>query len=140
MRYCYQCHHFTIGQALYCNRCGMSYDVKVCPARHLNPRNAEVCSECGSRDLSTPAPRMPLWLAPVLFLLALVPGGGLVLVLLVLSFNLAHTFLTTQQIPLGLLLRILAVSLVWFAYIHLPHFITDLFRSSWRRGRHRHIR
>ena len=48
MRYCNQCHRITPGEPLFCNLCGRSYDFKLCPHRHPNPRNAEVCSECGS--------------------------------------------------------------------------------------------
>ena len=69
MRYCNQCHRITPGEPLFCNFCGRSYDFKLCPHRHPNPRNAEICSQCGSRELSTPHPRVPLWLAPLLVLL-----------------------------------------------------------------------
>ena len=63
MRYCNECHRMTAGEPLFCNFCGRSYDLKLCPHRHPNPRNAEICSECGSRDLSTPHPHVPLLLA-----------------------------------------------------------------------------
>jgi len=54
---------------LFCNFCGRSYDVKLCSKLHMNPRFAEACSHCGSRDLSVPQPKVPLafrlaaWLA-----------------------------------------------------------------------------
>src|SRR5580700_8399856 len=60
MKYCYQCGHITAGEPLYCNHCGRSYDVKLCPRHHQNPRGAEVCSQCGSRELSTPQPKIPM--------------------------------------------------------------------------------
>src|SRR5271168_3387273 len=60
MKYCYQCGQTTGGKPLFCNFCGRSYDVKLCPSRHMNPRMAEACSRCGSRNLSLPQPRIPL--------------------------------------------------------------------------------
>src|SRR5216684_2914579 len=61
MKYCYECGRMTPGEPLFCNFCGRSYDVKLCPGRHVNPRHAEVCSQCGSRDLSTPQPKVSWW-------------------------------------------------------------------------------
>ena len=57
MRYCNYCRKFTAGNAPFCNFCGRSYGVKLCPRGHKNPRAAEACSECGSMDLSTPSPQ-----------------------------------------------------------------------------------
>ena len=54
MRYCNSCRRITSGRPSYCNYCGKSYDVKLCSRGHPNPRGAEVCSECGSRNLSMP--------------------------------------------------------------------------------------
>jgi RNA polymerase subunit RPABC4/transcription elongation factor Spt4 len=54
MRYCCSCHKFTAGKPQYCQFCGRSYGVKLCPRGHKNPRAANVCSECGSEELSTP--------------------------------------------------------------------------------------
>ena len=31
----------TAGEPLFCNFCGRSYDLKLCPHRHPNPRNEE---------------------------------------------------------------------------------------------------
>src|SRR5216684_3959120 len=60
MKYCYECGSTTAGEPLFCNYCGRSYDVKLCSKLHMNPRLAEACSQCGSRDLSTPQPNVPL--------------------------------------------------------------------------------
>lgn len=54
MRYCRNCHKFTAGRASYCQFCGRSYGVKLCPRGHRNPRAANACAECGSKELSTP--------------------------------------------------------------------------------------
>jgi hypothetical protein len=54
MRYCRNCQKFTSGQPAFCQFCGRSYGVKLCPRGHRNPRSANSCSECGSHELSTP--------------------------------------------------------------------------------------
>src|SRR5437764_1469406 len=98
MRYCNQCHRITAGEPMFCNFCGSSYNVKLCPSRHINPRSAEVCSQCGSRDLSTPAPRVPFWLAPLLFCLSLLPGFLLLLLSILFLLGFINALLTDQQL------------------------------------------
>ena len=61
MKYCYECGRVTAGEPLFCQFCGRTYNVKLCPRLHVNPRFAEVCSQCGSRDLSTPQPKVSVW-------------------------------------------------------------------------------
>jgi len=39
MKYCYQCGKLTNGDPAFCNHCGRSYDVKLCPRMHQNPIN-----------------------------------------------------------------------------------------------------
>ena len=80
-------------------------------------------------------PRLPVWLSPLLVCCSLVPGLVLVLLMLLVVIAFINSLLTNQQIQLQLLVLILIVSILWFAYIHLPHFIRDLFRSLWRRKR-----
>ncbi len=60
MKYCYECGRTTAGEPFFCNYCGRSYDLKLCPKLHVNPRLAEACSQCGSRDLSTAQPKVPV--------------------------------------------------------------------------------
>ena len=75
MKYCFNCGHRAAGEPLFCNFCGRSYNRKLCPRLHPNPRRAQACSQCGSRDLSTPGPRLPWW-APLLeFALTSIPGS-----------------------------------------------------------------
>jgi hypothetical protein len=132
MRYCPQCHRLTAADPLYCNHCGSSYDAKLCPARHLNPRNAEVCAQCGSRDLSTPAPRLSLWLRPALFVLSLVPGVILALLLVMVGFDILHEIATNGQVQVQLLILFLLLAFLWWIYIHLPKFIQKALRSLWQ--------
>lgn len=139
MRYCPQCHHLTTGDPLYCNHCGSTYDVKLCPARHLNPRSAEVCSQCGSRDLSTPAPRLPLLLRPVLFLLSLLPGIILALLLVLIAVGIIQRIATNGQVQADLVALLLVFTLLWWIYIHLPKFIQNALRSVWhQRNKDKH--
>lgn len=133
MRYCNQCHRFTAGEPLYCNFCGSSYGVKLCPARHINPRSAQICSQCGSRDLSTPAPRLSLLLHPLLYGLSLVPGVFLLLISILFLDGVIHILVTNQQIQLQVLLLGLLLGLLWLAYMQLPEFIRKLFRTIWRK-------
>lgn len=34
--------------------------MKLCPRLHVNSRISQVCSQCGSREFSTPQPKVPL--------------------------------------------------------------------------------
>src|SRR5580704_680547 len=98
MRYCHQCHRITSGEPLFCNFCGRSYNLKLCPHRHPNPRNAEICSQCGSRELSLPQPRVSFWLAPLVTLLTALPGIVLVVVSIAFVFGLVRALLTDQAL------------------------------------------
>lgn len=136
MRYCNHCYRITTGQPLFCNYCGRSYDLKLCPSRHLNPRSAEICSQCGSRELSTPHPRVPLWLAPVSFLLSMFPGLLLFLLTLMFLIGFFQVLLTNQQVQTQFVLIGLFLIALWYLYIHLPafvrRFISRLFSRSHR--------
>lgn len=56
MRRCTACFRFQPGTPTYCASCGRSFDVRICARGHHNPRGVQFCTECGSADLSTPAP------------------------------------------------------------------------------------
>src|SRR5437899_579284 len=114
MRYCNQCHRITSGEPLFCNFCGRSYDLKLCPHRHPNPRNAEICSQCGSRELSTPHPRVSVWLATLLGFLTMVPG--LLLLSLTFAFLLAfvNAMATDPQLEAQFLVAALMLAFVWY--------------------------
>ncbi len=142
MRFCNQCHRITAGEPLFCNFCGRSYDVKLCPHRHPNPRSAEICSQCGSRDLSTPAPLMPFWIAPLVKLLTILPGVALVVISIAFVFGLVQTVLTNQALLFQAVIAGLMLAFLWYLYSHLPHFlrrfISGLFKRSHRDDQHGH--
>jgi hypothetical protein len=123
MKYCYNCSRITIGQPLFCNFCGRSYDYKLCPRHHPNPRAAHACSQCGSRELSTPGPPVPVLLRPFLFLLTVLPG--LLLLGLSLAFLAAfvQAFLTSPELQGRFVVLALLLGLLWFLYLQLPSFL-----------------
>jgi hypothetical protein len=130
MKYCYECGRMTAGEPRYCQFCGRTYDVKLCPRRHENPRFAEVCSQCGSRELSTPQPKVsPVWRVLEFFARVMV---GLLIVYVVLSF--VYGLVTTPEtgdalMALGLLL--VALFILWTM---LPDWFKRLIRRSMGKG------
>ena len=136
MKYCYECGRMTAGEPRYCQFCGRTYDVKLCPRRHENPRFAEVCAQCGSRELSTPQPKVPvLWRA--LELLARVTVG-LLIVYVLLSFLvglLSEPRTSDALLALGLLLCAL-----WILWTMLPDWFRRLVRKSLGKGGRREDR
>jgi len=112
MKYCYNCNRVTVGDPLFCNFCGKSYNVKLCPRLHINPRTAEVCSQCGSRDLSVPQPKVPLRVRLLVVLASIVLGLGilyLVLLFVVLFLNqlFTRTDVLGDLVGIGIILALL---------------------------------
>jgi len=140
MRYCNNCHRLTPGEPLFCNSCGRSYDLKLCPHRHPNPRSAQVCSECGSRELSTPHPHVPIWLAVLIRLLSALPGLLLLGVTVLFAIGLVNALTSNPQLLFQFMLVGLMLCFLWYLYLHLPHllrrFISRLFRRSHRDDHH----
>jgi len=133
MRYCHNCHRVTTGEPLFCQFCGSTYDAKLCPARHLNPRSAEFCSQCGSRDLSTPAPRIAWWFRALLLGGSLFPAVILALLLVLAAVAVFREVLTNQAVQAQLLTAIVVLAFVWWCYLQLPHAIQNMLRSLWRK-------
>lgn len=115
MRYCRNCRKFTAGEARYCQFCGRTYGVKLCPRGHRNPRAANACSECGSKDLSTPHSD-----SSGLSLIGTVLGVLILSALVVFGFYFAYRLYTTPNALLRLMefgLGLALVFLVWmFAF------------------------
>lgn len=134
MNYCYHCGHMTPGEPLFCNRCGRSYDVKLCPRLHPNPRTAEVCSKCGSRELSTPQPKVPAMWKLIAILIRL--GLGLLLFYISLSFLIALA--KTSQVQQAVVCIGLLLVALWILWSKLPDWLQEIIRSfiSRRGGKH----
>jgi len=129
MKYCYQCGHMTEGEPLFCNRCGRSYDVKLCPRLHANSRGAEVCARCGSRELSTPQPKIPMsWR-----LLAIVVRLGIGLVLYAASLWLLIALIRTTASRQALVSLGALLAALWLFWTKLPDWLQELIRMLWKR-------
>jgi hypothetical protein len=128
MKYCYQCGHVTTGEPLFCNHCGRSYDVKLCPRMHQNPRGAEVCAKCGSRELSTPQPKIPMsWR-----LLAILVRLGLGLLLFYASLSLVIALVRTPEVQKALVALGMLLGCLWWLWSKLPDWLQELIRALWK--------
>jgi RNA polymerase subunit RPABC4/transcription elongation factor Spt4 len=120
MRYCYNCNRITQGEPLFCQYCGRTYAVKLCPRLHKNPRNAQICSQCGSHDLSTPAPKQPFWISLAVFGLSLVPGFLLFAISILFVVGLLHALMTNPRMLLAFGFLALALTVLWAMWTRLP--------------------
>ena len=134
MKYCYGCGHTTAGEPLFCNSCGRSYDVKLCPKLHLNPRLAEACSQCGSRDLSTPQPRVPLRWHLLAFLVQFLSGIFLAFLTSPVLLDLLQHIPSHSRISHGQLIVILLLTALWSTWTLFPRWSRRaIYRSIKRR-------
>jgi DNA-directed RNA polymerase subunit RPC12/RpoP len=131
MKYCYQCGKMTPGDPLYCSTCGRTYDVKLCPRQHVNPRGVDVCSKCGSRDLSTPQPKVPMSLR----LLALLVRLGLGVLLFYASLCLLIALLRTREFQHLLVFLGMILAGLWWVFSKLPDWFQEALRSFWKSRR-----
>jgi len=120
MRLCRACHRITAGDPQFCNHCGRSYDLKLCSRLHPNPRSAEVCSQCGSRELSIPQPRGPWFLKIFMLLAAPLPGLILWIGTVVFFFVFLKVLVSDQRLLLPMMCLGLLVALLWLVYVSLP--------------------
>ena len=134
MRYCFSCRKITSGDPSYCNYCGKSYDVKRCGRGHPNVRSADVCSTCGSRDMSVPQARLSLKMRIFQACALTIPY------VVLLVFSLAYVgvfFRTLFKDPSGLLplmLLGLLLGLLWLLWIHLSAMLRELLFGRDRKG------
>ena len=143
MKYCYNCSRITLGEPLFCNFCGRSYEVKLCPRLHPNPRAAQTCSQCGSRDLSAPQPKIPFWLKPLVSLVSVLPGLVLLAVSVLFLGAFVQVVLTDPAMQSRMMVLGLLLALLWYLYMKLPLFLRRAIHrlisktSSDERQRHR---
>jgi hypothetical protein len=129
VKYCAACNKITPGQPLFCQFCGCSFNVKLCPRFHPNPRNAELCSRCGSRDLSRPAPRVPWWARVIEVVIPAISG----LVLAIGSLGATIIVITAMvQNPhqfLPFIFLSIAFGILWAMWSELPAWLrTAIYR------------
>lgn len=120
MKYCFSCDHITPGKPLFCESCGCSYDVKLCSRRHANPRIAEVCSQCGSRDLSTPQPRRPFWVPPLGWIITVLPGAFLTFTSAVVVLASLVAMVQRPDVIVMLILLAIPFGILWGMWSELP--------------------
>ena len=137
MKYCYNCNRVTPGHPLFCNSCGRSYNVKLCPRFHPNPRNAEACSRCGSRDLSTPQPRVPYWVPAVEFLVTVIPGAFLAIASLLIGGLVIMTLIQHPEMIVSAFFLCIAFGVLWAMWSELPAWFRTLVYKLLRRRRDR---
>ena len=113
----------TTGAPLFCNFCGRSYDFKLCPHRHPNPRSAEVCNQCGSRELTTPHPKVPFLMASLLAVLSIAPGVLLLLLSVMFFLGFLRVLLGSQQLMFEFMFIGLVIGFLWWLYMQLPGFL-----------------
>jgi len=136
MKYCYQCGRISSGQPLFCMFCGRSYDVKLCPRHHVNPRYADCCSQCGSRELSTPQPKVSFFWRVLEVLLRILFGVFLV----VLSITVLEELLRSPVVQAGLVILGLLLAALWAMWAMLPDWIRRLAHRLIRRKQEHHER
>ncbi len=134
MRYCHNCGKVTTGQPLYCQFCGRTYNVKLCPRNHPNSRTATVCSQCGSRELSVPSPRVPFWLRPLMFLLSILPGFILLFVSALFVAAFIRQLFSDSNNLLGLMLVGLMLGFAWYVWMQLPGFFRKFIHKAISKG------
>jgi hypothetical protein len=133
MRYCYNCNRVTIGDPLFCNFCGRSYNIKLCPKLHVNPRDAEACSRCGNRDLSTPQPKVPFWATFLLVVLSLIPGLILAVFSIVVIRFFIKRFLNSPDMLLALTLLQMVLGMLWWGWTEIPLFFREAIHKMLQR-------
>jgi hypothetical protein len=140
MKYCFSCGRITAGEPRFCNSCGRSYDVKLCPRMHANPRFADVCSQCGSRELSTPQPRVSLWWHVLGFSIRVVLGALLVAFSLAALVGVVQEMLRSPQVQAGMVALALLLVALWFLWAMIPHWLRKIIHRSRRpkEGRNEH--
>ncbi len=124
MKYCYECGRVTAGTPLFCNFCGRSYDVKLCQRYHVNPRFADACSRCGSRELSTPQPKVSFWWKVLGFLLRVLLGT----LLIIMSLAVAAALLRTPVVQASLVCLVLLIAALWAVWVVLPEWFRTFVR------------
>ena len=117
MRYCFSCRRITSGKPYYCNYCGRSYGVKRCPRGHANPRGAEVCSECGSRNLSMPHSRGRISLWVLMLFGFILPFVTLLTITLGYMYVFLQAMIQNSSGLLPLMLMGLGLGLLWLFWV-----------------------
>jgi hypothetical protein len=137
MKYCFQCGRTTSGEPLFCNFCGRTFDVKLCPRLHPNPRIAKVCSQCGSHDLSEPQPKVSWVWRLIASLIRLVAGVLLAGLSILIVITILRQLVTRPEFQAGMLVMGILVFGLWCLWTMLPQWLRKLVRRLVTRRKRR---
>jgi hypothetical protein len=137
MKLCFSCGRVTTGTPAYCHNCGKTYNVKLCSRGHINPRSANVCSQCGSREMSIPQRKIPFLLKPLIFLLSHLVGIILIFSLVAfVGFFIYKLFIDPNGL-LPLMCIGFSLGLLFLFWMMLPNFIRSPIRWLFKRKGHK---
>ena len=128
MKFCFECAHITGGGTAVCNFCGRSYNTKLCPKMHPNPRFAEACSRCGSRDLSVPQRKVPFAFVLAAWVIQSFTGLTLGLLSIRIALSIVRGKYSHSAGNKTLILPV-ALCLFWLLWVALPTFLRRLIRK-----------
>lgn len=131
MKYCNNCGKVTTGDPLYCSTCGRTYDVRLCPRQHVSPRGAEICSKCGSRELSTPQPAIPVGLRFLALMARLVLG----LLLFYATLKLVASLASSEKVQQFFVASGILLAVLWGVWSKLPEWSREALRDFWIKQR-----
>jgi hypothetical protein len=137
MKLCYSCGRVTAGLPSYCHYCGKTYNVRLCSRGHINSRSANVCSQCGSKELSTPQRKIPWLLKPLIFLLSHLVGIVLIFSLIAFLVFFVYKLFIDPNGLLPLMCLGLLLGFLFFLWMMLPNFIRTPIRWLFRRKGHK---
>jgi hypothetical protein len=127
----------TSGAPAYCHNCGKTYNVKLCSRGHINPRSANVCSQCGSREMSTPQRKIPFLLKPLIFLFSHFFGIALIFSLVIFIGYFAYQIFTDPNGLLPLMCIGLSLGVLFLFWMMLPNFLKAPIRWLFKRKGHK---
>ena len=137
MKLCFSCGRVTAGIPSYCHYCGKTYNVRLCSRGHINPRSANVCSQCGSKEMSTPQRKIPFLLKPLIFLLSHLVGIVLIFSLVVFLVFFVYKLFIDPNGLLPLMCLGLLLGFLFFIWMMLPNFIRSPIRWLFRKKGHK---
>jgi hypothetical protein len=138
MKYCYNCGRINAGDPLFCTTCGRTFDKKLCPRHHPNPRSADVCSRCGSKDLSTPQPKVAIGWKFLEWLLKVALGCACAFLALFFVLGILRDLLGSPVVQSGLLVIGGLLFLLAWMWAKLPGWFRNFVRKQLRKRRNRH--
>lgn len=131
MKRCSNCSKYSAGQPLFCPHCGRSYNVRICPRGHVSRRAVQFCADCGSGDLSTPAPPLDAMALASDWFLRAVLALGAVTALLAVALGVVHA-VDWSVLAAPALFLILVVGFLYWTTTLLPWPVRRIGRAAAR--------